>query len=62
MMTVKLVRRRQGGNLLVYAVLILAVFVTLFPFIWMILSSFKSNVETVQIPPTILPKKWVLDG
>ena len=62
MMTVKLARRRQGGNLLVYAVLILAVFVTLFPFIWMILSSFKSNVETVQIPPTILPKKWVLDG
>ena len=44
MMTVKLARRRQGGNLLVYAVLILAVFVTLFPFIWMILSSFKSNV------------------
>ena len=47
---------------LVYTALILGVFVTLFPFIWMILSSFKTNVETLQIPPTIFPKNWVLDG
>ncbi|MGN1370359.1 MAG: carbohydrate ABC transporter permease [Aristaeellaceae bacterium] len=61
-MAATLARRLRSTKWLVYAVLLLAVFITLFPFVWMILSSFKSNVETVQIPPTILPKKWVLDG
>ena len=60
--TNSLSRKKSNYTWLVYTVLILGVFVTLFPFIWMILSSFKSNVETMQVPPTILPKNWVLDG
>ena len=60
--TNSLSRKKSNYTWLVYTVLILGVFVTLFPFIWMILSSFKSNVETMQVPPTILPKAWVMDG
>lgn len=59
-------RRSQAkvnlGRVLLYAVLILGVVVTLFPFIWMLLCSFKSNIEVIQIPPSLLPKEWVLDG
>lgn len=50
------------GRVLIYVVLGLGVFVTLFPFVWMVLSSFKSNIESVQVPPTIIPNEWVMDG
>lgn len=48
------------GRFLVYVVLIGGVFITLAPFIWMLLTSFKSQVEAVMIPPTILPNKWLI--
>lgn len=52
----------KPGRIVIYFVLFLGVFITLFPFVWMILSSFKSNIESVQVPPTIIPKEWVMDG
>ncbi len=55
-------RKVQPGRVLMYAVLIIGVILTLFPFVWMLLCSFKSNIEVIMIPPTILPKEWVLDG
>ena len=50
------------GRSMVYFFLFLGVFITLFPFVWMILSSFKSNIELVQIPPTVLPREWTMAG
>jgi multiple sugar transport system permease protein len=47
---------------LTHFALILGITITLFPFIWMFLSSFKSNIEVVMVPPTILPAAWVLEG
>ena len=44
-------RRIQPGRVLMYTILILGVIVMLFPFIWMLLCSFKSNIEVIQIPP-----------
>ena len=58
----KVGKKISAGRILIYVVLILGVVITLFPFIWMILSSFKDNIESIQIPPTIFPKNWVLDG
>ena len=55
-------RRIQPGRVLMYIILILGVIVMLFPFIWMLLCSFKSNIEVIQIPPTFFPKEWVADG
>ncbi len=34
----------------------------IFPFIWMVFTSFKSAGESVQIPPTILPKQWMKEN
>ena len=49
---------RRVGTFLTYAVLILGAAVMIFPFLWMILTSFKSVPESMQIPPTIFPEQW----
>lgn len=55
-------RKIAPGRVGVYLVLFLGVFITIFPFVWMILCSFKSNIEVIQIPPSFFPKEWVTDG
>ncbi len=32
------------------------------PFIWMLLSAFKSNAELSTFPPTIFPQQWTLEN
>jgi multiple sugar transport system permease protein len=44
------------SNSLVYLVLILGVSITLLPFVWMILGSFKTPSELIQVPPTFWPE------
>ncbi|NJN15375.1 MAG: carbohydrate ABC transporter permease [Oscillochloris sp.] len=41
-----------------YLVLTLAGIVMLFPFLWMILTSFKSMAEVNLAPPTLIPREW----
>ncbi len=53
----------QGRDLtlpLSYLVLTVGLAVTLLPFIMMILSSFKTNLENLRIPPTFWPEKFTL--
>jgi multiple sugar transport system permease protein len=40
---------------LVYALLLLFAFVTVFPFLWMLLTTFKSSKAVFAIPPTWVP-------
>ncbi len=49
-------KKLQPGRILVYAILIIGAFAALFPFIWMILTSFKGAAEAMRIPPTIFPE------
>ena len=51
-------KKTSWGKALVYLVLILGCFITLAPFLWMLLTSFKTQVEAVSIPPSILPRSW----
>ena len=44
----------------VYLLLVLCAVVTVGPFLWMILTSFKSYEESIQIPPTIFPKVFTM--
>lgn len=53
---------KERRHPLVHFVLILGSIVMIFPFIWMILTSFKSIGESILIPPTILPQKWLIDN
>lgn len=47
---------------LVYIVLILFALVTLFPFIWMILTSLKSLPETMMMPPKVFPENLLFSN
>lgn len=51
--------KRDWGKLAIYIVLITGCVITLAPFFWMLLTSFKTQIEAVSIPPTLLPKQWV---
>jgi multiple sugar transport system permease protein len=58
-------RARSGirpAQVAVYAVLLVGLSVTLLPFIWMVLSSFKTGTEMIRVPPTFFPEKPVLDN
>lgn len=50
------------NKLLTYFFLILGAAIMIFPFVWMILTSFKTVPESMQIPPDILPKQVNLDN
>jgi multiple sugar transport system permease protein len=45
-----------------YLVAVLGAFLTVLPFLWMALSSFKNNAEIFSYPPSILPKAFTLSN
>ena len=56
-------RRSYAINkFITYFFLVLGAVIMIFPFVWMILTSSKTVPESMQIPPTILPKQFTLDN
>ncbi|MGW7428442.1 carbohydrate ABC transporter permease [Streptomyces sp. NPDC054861] len=53
-MTARTARTGHGGRI-TYAILILAVLVSAFPFYWTIVAASRSNADLAQVPPTLLP-------
>lgn len=49
-------------RILTYTVLVLGAFVCVFPFLWLILTSFKTSPEALRIPPTIFPKNLIWEN
>lgn len=45
------------NHLVVHLILLAGVAVVVFPFLWMILTSFKTSGEAMKIPPTMLSGK-----
>ena len=43
-------------------VFIIGSIVMIFPFIWMLLTSFKTVAESMQIPPDFFPAQWIIDN
>lgn len=48
---------RKRMTAFTYAALIAGSVIMIFPFVWMILTSFKTVPESMAVPPTILPKQ-----
>jgi multiple sugar transport system permease protein len=46
-------------TILTYTALIIGALIMVFPFVWMILTSLKTVPESMQVPPTILPKELI---
>jgi multiple sugar transport system permease protein len=53
---------KKIGKIITYVALAFGVVIMIFPFVWMILTSFKTVSESMQVPPTILPNQWNLDN
>ena len=53
---------KSSSRILIYVFLTLGLSFTLLPFIMMILSSFKTNVEVLRVPPTFLPENFTLEN
>lgn len=51
-------RRRWYQVLPIHIVLAVAGIIVALPFVWMVLTSFKTQFEALAYPPTILPKVW----
>lgn len=54
--------RRLSPAALRRVILIVAVILFFGPFVWMVLTSFKSSAEALSFPPTFLPKVWHFDN
>ena len=54
--------RIAWGRVLAYTILIPAALVAMTPFVWMILSSFKTAAEIHRMPPTFFPELPTLDN
>ncbi len=52
----------KSSAFFVHLVLLLGLGITIFPFIWMVLTSFKTSGEAVQVPPVILPSHFGFDS
>lgn len=52
--------RRKTNQALLYIALGLGGIITCFPFVWMILTSFKTYAEAIATPPTVFPSEWAV--
>jgi len=55
-------KRINTGHLIVHLALLAGIVVVVFPFLWMLLTSFKTTGESLKIPPTFFPEKWTLEA
>lgn len=49
-------------NVLKWAILLIIMFYLMFPIYWVVLTSFKTNMESYLYPPTFIPKEPTLQG
>ncbi len=52
----------ESVTIIAFVVLMTGLLVMLLPFLWMVLTSFKTYGETVQIPIVWFPKKYTLEN
>ncbi|EHW6397856.1 carbohydrate ABC transporter permease [Listeria monocytogenes] len=55
-------QKSRGAQIAVITILTVGGFFMILPFIWMVLSSLKTDAEILKIPPTIWPETSTLDN
>ena len=55
-------KKLYWNHLIVHLILLAGIIVVVFPFLWMIFTSFKTTGESMRIPPTVFPEKFVTDA
>jgi len=51
---------RRPTKALLWALLVAVVVLYGFPFVYLLLTSFKTPLDTLAVPPTVLPEEWTL--
>lgn len=54
--------RRLSSRALLWLILVAVVVLYGFPFVYMLLTSFKTPLETISVPPKLLPSVWTVDN
>lgn len=54
--------RRLSSRALLWLILIAVVVLYGFPFLYMLFTSFKTPLETISVPPKLLPSTWTVDN
>ena len=55
--------KKRINNIIVYVILGLFAFTMLVPFVWMVLTAFKTTAETMQVDPFVLvPEVWQIEN
>lgn len=55
-------KKHDGSKAVVHILLIAGVGITVVPFLWMILTSFKTLGESMQVPPVLIPRSFDLSN
>lgn len=56
----KLLQKDDNKKILIHIALILGTLFMVIPFVWMVLTSFKTLPESIRVPPKIMPKSFNL--
>ena len=54
--------RKNSSKFLSYFLVILVALIVILPFLWMIVSAFKSQRELFAYPPSFFPKNWKIEN
>ena len=60
--TLSKTQARRLQMTIIYIILAICAVVCIFPFFWMVTTSFKSTAEAYSFPPTLLPKRWLFSN
>jgi multiple sugar transport system permease protein len=53
---------RISSRAILWVALVLLVVLYGFPFVYMLFTSFKTPLETIAVPPTVLPSTWTIEN
>ncbi|HJV99591.1 MAG TPA: carbohydrate ABC transporter permease, partial [Arthrobacter sp.] len=53
---------RRSTRTLLWVLLAAAMILYGFPFLYLLFTSFKTPIDTIAVPPTILPREWTLEN
>ncbi|WP_306926664.1 carbohydrate ABC transporter permease [Arthrobacter globiformis] len=53
---------KRSTRTLLWVILAAAMVLYGFPFLYLLFTSFKTPIDTIAVPPTILPKEWTLEN
>ena len=51
-----------AANIITFVILVIAAIIVVFPFVWMVLTSFKYENDIVTFPPRLLPTAFTLEA